>query len=212
MRLRILGIDPGSRLTGYGCIDVQGPSIQHVDHGVIRLMQTSESEALEHRLHSLFQELSRLIGKHKPDVLAIERVFFAKNVASALKLGHARGVIILSGAQAGLKIAEYTPTEIKSALTGSGRSEKHAVAQFVKLVLGPSVREFATFDASDALAIAICHARMTQTAFRSSQTTRARELYKRTANKKRLSMAESVGHKGAASVQKRTRDRDGRLK
>lgn len=192
---RILGVDPGSRITGYGCVDVSGSDILHVCHGAIKLV-TDGADTLESRLFALFENLRNIIESYKPDILVIERVFFAKNVMSALKLGHARGVILLSGAQAGLEIAEYSATEIKSALTGFGRSQKQTVAQFVKWVVGD--QEFSTYDASDALAVAICHARHLQTQSRARSvpqiSRQARELFRKTASKKKMSLAESLGH------------------
>jgi crossover junction endodeoxyribonuclease RuvC len=155
---RILGVDPGSRRTGYGCIDVIGNQIRLVAHGTLKLSNVSgKSEIpLEKRLLLLHEKLTAVIGELKPSVLAIERVFFAKNALSALKLGQARGVAILSGAIHGLEIAEYSPNEIKMAVVGHGQADKEQVARMVKLLTG--CKEFATNDDSDAVAIAICHA------------------------------------------------------
>ena len=159
--LRILGVDPGSRRTGYGCVDVVDRRIQVVAHGTLKLSSISgKSEIpLEQRLLDLHQGLAKIISELKPDVLAVERVFFAKNAVSALKLGQARGVVILAGAINGLCIAEYSPNEIKAAVVGHGKAGKEQVAGMVKILTGCGA--FSTNDASDAVAIAICHAQKT---------------------------------------------------
>lgn len=159
---RILGIDPGSRLTGYGVVDVAGNQIRHVTHGTLKLSATGGRQeiSLEDRLLLIHQGLSDVIAEFKPRVMAIERVFFAKNATSALKLGQARGAAILSGAIHGLEIVEYSPSEVKAAVVGHGQADKEQVARMLKLLLGMKAQEFRTSDASDGLALAVCHAYM----------------------------------------------------
>lgn len=152
--MRILGIDPGSRLTGFGCIELKGPQIRHIRSGTLRLALAERG--FEDRLVALYDELTELIEDLMPEILVIEKVFFAKNAVSALKLGQARGVVLLCGAKNGLKIFEYNPTEVKAAIVGHGRADKEAVSRMVTLITG--ARDFATHDASDALALALCHA------------------------------------------------------
>lgn len=156
--MRILGVDPGSRLTGYGCIDLVGNHLRVVAHGTLRLSNTSGKAEipLEERLYSIYQGLSEVIQKYRPQVLSVERVFFAKNAVSALKLGQARGAVILTGMIHSLSIAEYSPTEVKQIVVGYGRADKDEVARVIELLLGK--QDFATSDASDGLALAICHA------------------------------------------------------
>jgi crossover junction endodeoxyribonuclease RuvC len=183
-RNRILGVDPGSRLLGYGLIEIQGRRLVPVDHGTLRLANTSgEAKVpLELRLLGIQQGLSALIRAHNPQVLAIERVFFAKNAASALKLGQARGAAILTAMMAGLEIAEYSATEIKSAVVGHGGADKNQVAQMVRLILGHI--EFQTLDASDALAAAICHAQRARSHRLSVPSTEAKKLLQKKGRKK----------------------------
>ena len=156
--MRILGIDPGSRLTGYGCLDLAGNHIRHVAHGTLRLARTGgrQDTPLEVRLLSLYEELSEVIQEYKPKVMAVEKVFFAKNAVSALKLGQARGAVILTGMIHGLEIHEYSPSEVKQVVAGFGQADKHQVAKMVALLTGQ--KDFKTLDASDGLALAICHA------------------------------------------------------
>jgi len=162
--VRILGIDPGSRLCGYGLVDCDPnlKRIRHVAHGTLRLANTGGKAVipLERRLLSIHEGLTQIISEYKPTILSVERVFFAKNAVSALKLGQARGAVILSGAIHGLEIAEYSPSEVKSALVGHGQADKYQVAKMVEVLLGK--QKFATSDASDGLALAICHAQMVQ--------------------------------------------------
>jgi crossover junction endodeoxyribonuclease RuvC len=156
--MRILGVDPGSRLTGYGCVDLVGNQVRLVAHGTLRLSNTGGRAyvPLEQRLLLIHRGLSELIELHRPQILVVEKVFFAKNAVSALKLGQARGAVILSGAIHGLPIAEYSPSEVKAAIVGHGGADKEQVAKMVQLLVG--AQKFVTADASDGLAIAICHA------------------------------------------------------
>ncbi len=151
--MRILGIDPGSKATGYGFIEQQGNRLVHLDNGAIF---TQSKDALALRLQRIYRELSGLIEKYRPDAVAVEQVFMAKNPASALKLGHARGVALLAGINAGLPVAEYSALQVKSAVVGYGRAGKHQVQQMTKTLL--NLPEIAQEDAADALAVAICHA------------------------------------------------------
>lgn len=156
--MRILGVDPGSRLTGYGCVDFVGNQLRHVTHGTLSLShgKGEEMTPLEERLLSIYQGLSQIILEFKPQILVVERIFFAKNAVSALKLGQARGAVILTGKIHSLAIAEYNPTEVKQAVVGYGQAGKEQVAKMVQILIGK--RSFPTFDASDGLALAICHA------------------------------------------------------
>ena len=151
--MRILGIDPGSRATGYGLIDKEGNRLIHVDNGVIRPPEKAE---LPERLLSIFSELNTIISKYAPQQSAIEQVFMSQNAQSALKLGQARGAALLAMATAGLEIGEYSPMQVKSSVVGYGRAAKSQVQQMVKALL--NLPEIAQEDASDALAVAICHA------------------------------------------------------
>jgi crossover junction endodeoxyribonuclease RuvC len=156
--MRILGIDPGSRLTGYGCVDVVGSKLIHVGHGTLFLASTSGKSTvpLEDRLLLLYEGLCKVIQEYKPEVMAIEKVFFAKNAVSALKLGQARGAAILTGKIHGLTIVEYSPNEVKQTVVGKGHADKDQVAHMIQVLLGK--QDFKTSDASDGLALAICHA------------------------------------------------------
>lgn len=148
---RILGLDPGSRRTGFGVIECRGSQCVHVTHGCINVAELSVAE----RLRTIFEALQRLIGEHRPEEIAVERVFVSRNADSALKLGQARGAA-LCAVPAGLPVFEYAPRAIKLALVGSGAAEKPQVAHMIKILLRLDGRIAA--DASDALAIAVCHA------------------------------------------------------
>jgi crossover junction endodeoxyribonuclease RuvC len=149
--LRILGLDPGSRRMGWGVIECRGPDYTHVAHGCI----DAAPGALVGRLRGLHAAVAELIGAHCPDEVAVERVFVSHNVDSALKLGQARGAA-LAAVPDGATIFEYAPRAIKLALVGTGAAEKSQVAQMIRALLGLEGR-IAT-DASDALAVAVCHA------------------------------------------------------
>ena len=152
--MKVFGIDPGSDRTGYGCVDTDGSRHRIVCCGAIA---TTGSSSFAAKLLEIHSRLSTLLHQHRPDSVAIEQVFFAANVRSALKLGHARGVAMLAAAEIDVPIAEYTPAEIKRAVVGHGRAEKPQVQHMVKMLLGlPAVPS--PHDAADALAVAICHA------------------------------------------------------
>jgi crossover junction endodeoxyribonuclease RuvC len=151
--VRIFGIDPGSERTGYGCVETDGRRHRLVTCGAI---QAGRADAFPERLARIHRELSSLLAECHPDCVAIENLFHATNARSALKLGHARGVAMLAAVQAGCTVSEYTPAEIKRAVVGYGRAEKQQVAHMIKLLLGLDAAP-APFDATDALAVAICH-------------------------------------------------------
>lgn len=151
--MRVFGIDPGSERTGYGCVETDGRRHRLVTCGAI---STAGAPTLAARLATIHDRLSALLTECRPDVVAIENLFYASNVRSALTLGHARGVAMLSAVEAGLDLAEYTPAEIKRAVVGYGRAEKGQVQQMIALLLGLDAPP-APHDAADALAVALCH-------------------------------------------------------
>ena len=149
----ILGIDPGSRITGYGIIRREGNRLIHLDNGAIF---TDSAEDFPGRLQRIYSGISRIIATYNPEVVAVEDIFFANNVQSALKLGQARGAAIVPAVTAGLPVHEYTALQVKQAVVGHGRAAKEQVQQMVRVLL--ALPEIAQADASDALAVAICHA------------------------------------------------------
>ena len=149
---RILGIDPGFGILGYGFIDVKGSKVSLVDYGVIR---TSPGEAIPDRLIKIYDELHSVVEKHCPDESAVEQLFFFRNVTTAIDVGEARGVILLVLRQLGIPIYEYTPHQIKQAVTGYGRSEKGQIQRAMKTFLGMKETPKPD-DAADALAVAWC--------------------------------------------------------
>jgi len=151
--LRTLGIDPGSRVTGYGVIEQVGDRIARVDHGEIR---TRNGVAFTRCLSRIFDELREVIERTRPDAVALEDIFYGKNVKSLIKQGHVRGVVLLAATQSHIPVFEYTPLEVKKAVVGYGRAEKHQVQQMVKAML--NLPKVPPEDAADALAVAICHA------------------------------------------------------
>ena len=152
--MRILGVDPGSRATGYGLIEKEGEKLLFIDCGVIQPPKDSPFPLI---LKELYQKLQQLIQLHQPEVIVLEDLFYSKNVRNALNLGHIRGVLMLAAINSGLPVAEHTPLEVKKAVVGYGRADKYQVQQMVKRLLGLSTLP-QPYDASDALAIAICHA------------------------------------------------------
>ena len=151
--MRTFGIDPGSERTGYGCVESAGSRHCIVTCGAIT---TPTSASFPDKLHFIHTRLAALIEECRPDCVAIENLFYAVNVRSALKLGHARGVAMLAAVEAGVPVMEYTPAEIKRAVVGYGRAEKQQVQHMVKLLLGLPAPP-SPHDAADALAVAICH-------------------------------------------------------
>ena len=150
--MRTLGIDPGTLVTGYGVVEGERDQVRYVASGGIR---TRSSSPLSERLKVIYDGLTHLIDQYQPQEAAIESIFHARNAQSALKLGHARGVALLAAVNAGLEIAEYLPSTIRKAVVGSGRADKEQVLRTVEMLLGHRFTK--GYDASDALAVAICH-------------------------------------------------------
>jgi crossover junction endodeoxyribonuclease RuvC len=148
----ILGIDPGSRLTGYGLVNAAGNKLEYVACGCIRLPDVEHPQ----RLKLIFDSLCQVIEQYSPQECAIEEVFLGKSVSSALKLGQARGSAMVACLHHNLEVAEYSPRKVKQALVGNGSAQKEQVQHMVKVLLG--VTGTVQADAADALAIAICHA------------------------------------------------------
>lgn len=152
--MRILGIDPGTATTGFGVIDVEKGSMIFVDGGIVT---TKSDLPMPQRLATIHRELTQLIAEHRPEVVAVELLYFAANVTTAMTVGQARGVVLLAAAQANLVLAEYTPLQVKQAVAGYGQAAKPQIQEMVKLLLKlPSLPK--PDDAADALAIAITHA------------------------------------------------------
>jgi crossover junction endodeoxyribonuclease RuvC len=148
-----LGIDPGTAATGYGLITEKRDKLVFVDHGVIK---TSSKEGSQVRLRKIYNGLKKLLNDYKPDAIAVEKLFFGANTKTAIAVGQARGIVLLAAAEKRVPLAEYTPLEVKLAITGYGRADKKQMQQMVKTLLKlPFVPR--PDDAADALAIAICH-------------------------------------------------------
>jgi crossover junction endodeoxyribonuclease RuvC len=158
--MRLIGLDPGLRLTGWGVIDVEGNRLRHVAHGVIRV---SIEGSLAARLSELFEAIAAVVAEQKPTEAAVEETFVNINPGSTLKLGQARGVVMLAPARAGLPVYEYAANLVKKSVVGAGHADKRQIAMMVGRLL-PGVE--ATADAADALAVAICHAHHRATAKR----------------------------------------------
>jgi crossover junction endodeoxyribonuclease RuvC len=151
--LRILGIDPGSHVTGYGIIEKEGNYLRHVLHGEIK---TKKDSLLSTMLISIYQQLSAVITQTAPQAISLENIFYGKNVRSLIKQAQVRGVVIFAGADKGIPVFEYSPLEVKKAVVGYGRAEKRQVQIMVKAIL--KLPALPPADAADALASAICHA------------------------------------------------------
>lgn len=149
---RALGIDPGSRVTGWGVVERDGARLRAVDAGVVRLAAAGSISA---RLGRLFAECGELVRRQRPTILVLERAFVARNVHSALRLGEVRGVVLAAAARAGLPVCEYAPAQVKVAATGYGQAAKDAVGRGVAMRLG--LASVPPSDAADALALALCH-------------------------------------------------------
>lgn len=157
--MRVIGIDPGTGILGFGVLEVSGSKLTVVDAGVIT---TPAHTPLDERLEEIYDGLTEIIAATKPDVMSIEKLFFARNVTTAISVSHARGVAMLAGKKAQLVIAEYTPLQIKQTLTGYGRADKKQMQEMVRLQLG--LREIPKpDDAADALAAAITYILMSRT-------------------------------------------------
>lgn len=156
--MRIIGIDPGTGILGFGVIDVKQGKVSMVDAGVIT---TPAHTPLDERLEDIFDSLTDIIEQTKPEVMSIEKLFFAQNVTTAMSVSHARGVAMLTGRKAKLKIAEYTPLQIKQTLTGYGKADKKQVQEMVRIHLG--LKEVPKpDDCADALAAAITYSMMSR--------------------------------------------------
>ncbi len=151
--MRIIGIDPGTGILGFGIIEVRAGKPQIVDAGVIRT-PVKEDDAV--RLLTIYEELTDIIAQTKPDIMSVEKLFFARNVTTAMTVAQARGVVLLCGQQAGLPLFEYTPMQIKQAITGYGKADKKQMQEMVRVIL--QLKEIPRpDDAADALAAAITH-------------------------------------------------------
>lgn len=156
--MRIIGIDPGTGILGFGVIDVEKGKLTMIDAGVIT---TPAHTPLDERLEDIFDNLTEIIAQTKPDVMSIEKLFFAQNVTTAMSVSHARGVAMLTGRKAKLSIAEYTPLQIKQTLTGYGKADKKQVQEMVRIHL--NLKEVPKpDDCADALAAAITHSMMSR--------------------------------------------------
>ncbi len=149
--LRILGIDPGSRFTGVGVIEVSGDRVRVVHHAVIK----AGAGEFPERLGVIFNGVREIVAAHRPQVAAVETVFVSRNAASAIKLGQARGAAVCAVIDAGVEVAEYAPRAVKQALVGKGGADKVQVQHMVRVLLG--LKEAPAEDAADALAVALCH-------------------------------------------------------
>ncbi|KKL85418.1 hypothetical protein LCGC14_1954940 [marine sediment metagenome] len=151
--MRILGIDPGTIITGYGVVEDNNGNLSLIDYGTIT---SGRKDSFPDRLKRIYDGLNEVIKKHKPGHVAVEKVFYGKSVKAAIKIGEGRGIAILCAASAGIPVFEYAPTVVKKAVVGSGSAQKVQVQEMVRVILNlPKCPE--QFDASDALAIAICH-------------------------------------------------------
>lgn len=149
----IMGIDPGFAITGYGIVKYEGNKFLAIDYGAIT---TASTMKLSERLLVLSDKLEELIKKYQPDAIAVEELFFNKNIKTALTVGHGRGVAILSAAKSGVEVFEYTPLQVKQSVVGYGRAEKAQMQQMIKVILNlPSIPK--PDDVADALGVAVCH-------------------------------------------------------
>ena len=153
----VLGVDPGSKVTGFGLVEKKGHELFFIHAGTIR---TSPESPFYERIHEIFRSVTEIMTHFHPQEMALEDVFFAKNVKSALKIGHARGAVLIAAVQCGIKIFEYTPLEIKKSVVGYGRASKEQVRAMTQVNL--NLRIEPDLDASDALATAICHLNWTR--------------------------------------------------
>lgn len=151
--LRVMGIDPGTQVAGYGVVDAFGNRLAYVDCGAVK---ASPKAAVPERLCQIFEGLREAIVRHRPSVVSVEEVFYGRSVASALRMGEGRGVALVAAALSGVEVAAYSPAVVKKAVTGSGRSGKERIQEMVRLLLGLRAPP-ATDHEADALALAICH-------------------------------------------------------
>ena len=150
--MRTLGVDPGTALLGFGVVDDE-PEPRLVDYGVV---ETTAERPMPERLSALFDRVGELLARYRPDVLAVEQLFFARNVTTAIAVGQARGVVLLAAARAGVPVVEYSPSEVKHAVVGYGKADKHQMQEMVRIILGMDHPPHPD-DAADALAVALCH-------------------------------------------------------
>ncbi len=150
--MRILGVDPGTRRTGAGIIEATGSRYELVFADTVNI---PESFPIEKKLHRIYQSLSEIIGRHRPEILALENIFYSKNIRSMLRIGEARACAMLAAAGHGLNVVEYLPTRVKQSVSGNGRASKDQVQRMVRVLLG--IRDEMEPDTADALAVAICH-------------------------------------------------------
>ncbi len=169
--LVVLGLDPGTAITGYGIVRYDGQGLESLAYGTIT---TPSGSPLSLRLQNIYRELRLLIDTQRPTQAAVEELFFARNARTALSVGHARGVILLALADAGLSVFEYTPLEVKKAITGYGRATKEQMQQMVRLLLSLESAPQPD-DVADALAVAICHAHSFSTVARLAGGSRSAE-------------------------------------
>ena len=153
----VLGVDPGSRVTGYGLVRKEGGGLTCMHSGIIAM---SGQMPFYERIHRIYHSMIEIMNRHQPEELAIEDVFFAKNVQSSLKIGHARGAVLIAAVDCGLRIFEYSPMEIKKAVAGYGSASKEQVRSMIRWML--KLHNDPPLDASDALATAICHLNWTR--------------------------------------------------
>jgi crossover junction endodeoxyribonuclease RuvC len=151
--MRVLGVDPGTRAMGFGILESVGGNIVVLEFGCLKL---SSNEALQFRLQKIYHEIRKLVLKYKPDQVAIENLFYAKNPKVAIKMGHARGVAMVAAVNQDVPTFEYAPREIKQAVAGNGAASKEQVQRMLQHIL--NLKDLSgSFDASDALAVAFCH-------------------------------------------------------
>lgn len=150
--MRILGIDPGCTVTGWGIVESKGTTLRHVANGCIR---TQAQAPFPQRLGTIFADLTRIVAEHHPQAVAVEKVFVSVNVQSALKLGHARGVAIVAASSQGVPVYEYTALQVKKSVVGYGRAEKQQMQEMIRILLGMGKK--VPQDAADALGVAVCH-------------------------------------------------------
>jgi crossover junction endodeoxyribonuclease RuvC len=148
----VLGVDPGSRVTGYGLVEKENNQMTCIHAGTI---SSPAKLPFYERIHKIFQSMVEIMNHYRPQEMAIEDIFFAKNVKSSLKLGHARGAVLIAAVQCGIKIFDYAPLEIKKSTVGYGRATKEQVRSMVQIIL--NLKDKPNLDTSDALATAICH-------------------------------------------------------
>ncbi len=158
--LRVLGVDPGSRVTGFGVVEFKNRHLHYIDCGRIRVAD----QPFAIRLQSIFKELSAVIREHRPQVMAVEKVFVAHNPQSALILGHARGAAVVAATNEHIDVVEYTALQVKQAVVGNGKADKVQVQHMIRVLLG--LRQTPPNDAADALACGICHLHTWNTAHR----------------------------------------------